>query len=184
MARRKHYHVYVVELSSDVLRNARFKRSNPGYQPGKPCVYVGMTGLDPDVRFDKRKADIQANRYVQKFGQRLKPKLYALYNPLTYDRSLQPSRKALPPVVMNTLAQRAKTIWMRIACSKFFLKMLKTFLAYTQIQTVAIFDIKISACMGIQPLVKFGLALYQIYDHAHTSSASTISLKRCQGSLR
>ncbi len=54
MARRKHYHVYVVELSNDVLLNARFMRSNPGYQAGKPCVYVGMTGLDPNVRFDTR----------------------------------------------------------------------------------------------------------------------------------
>ena len=91
MARRKHYHVYVVELSSDVLRSARFVRANPGYVAGKPCVYVGMTGLDPDVRFDKHKAGIQANRYVQEFGLRLLPKLYALYNPLTYDeaRSLE-----------------------------------------------------------------------------------------------
>ena len=31
MARRKHYHVYVVELSNDVLLNARFMRSNPDY---------------------------------------------------------------------------------------------------------------------------------------------------------
>ena len=91
MARRKHYHVYVVELSSDVLRNARFLRANPGYVTGKPCVYVGMTGLDPDVRFDKHKAGIQSNRYVQEFGLRLLPQLYALYNPLTYDeaRSLE-----------------------------------------------------------------------------------------------
>jgi hypothetical protein len=91
MARRKHYHVYVVELSSDVLLNARFMRCNPGYKPGKPCVYVGMTGLDPDVRFDKHKAGIQANRYVQDYGQRLLPELYELYNPLTYDdaRSLE-----------------------------------------------------------------------------------------------
>ena len=91
MARRKHYHVYVVELSSEVLRNARFVRANPGYIPGKPCVYVGMTGLDPDVRFDKHKAGIQSNRYVQEFGLRLLPQLYALYNPLTYDeaRSLE-----------------------------------------------------------------------------------------------
>jgi hypothetical protein len=84
MARRKHYHVYVVELSNDVLLDARFMRSNPDYQPGKPCVYVGMTGLDPDVRFDKHKAGIQANRYVQEFGQRLLPKIYELYNPLTF----------------------------------------------------------------------------------------------------
>lgn len=35
MVRRKHYHVYVVELSNDVLLNARFMRSNPNYQSGK-----------------------------------------------------------------------------------------------------------------------------------------------------
>jgi hypothetical protein len=61
MTRRKHYHVYVVELSSDVLLNARFMRANPNYSPGKPCVYVGMTGLEPDVRFDKHKAGIRGN---------------------------------------------------------------------------------------------------------------------------
>ena len=91
MARRKHCHVYVVEFSNDVLLNARFMRSNPDYQPGKPCVYVSMTGLYPDVRFDKHKAGIRANRYVQEYGQRLLPEIYALYNPLTYDeaRSLE-----------------------------------------------------------------------------------------------
>jgi len=91
MARAKHYHVYVVELSRDVLLNVRFMRSNPDYHSGKPCVYVGMTGLDPDVRFDKHKAGIQANRFVREFGLRLLPELYALYNPLTYDeaRSLE-----------------------------------------------------------------------------------------------
>ncbi len=90
-ARRRHYHVYVVELSPEVLRHARFLRANPGYIDGKPCVYVGMTGLDPDVRFDKHKAGIQANRYVTQFGQRLLPEIYELYNPLTYDeaRSLE-----------------------------------------------------------------------------------------------
>ena len=43
------------------------------------------------MRFDKHKAGIQANRYVQKFGQRLLPEIYALYNPLTYEdaRSLE-----------------------------------------------------------------------------------------------
>jgi hypothetical protein len=60
-------------------------KANPGYKPGKPCVYVGMTGLDPDVRFDKHKAGIQANRYVQRFGLRLLPDIYEAYNPMTYD---------------------------------------------------------------------------------------------------
>jgi hypothetical protein len=85
MARRNHYHVYVIELSKDVLYKGRFKKANPDYVMGKPCVYVGMTGLDPDVRFDKHKAGIQSNRYVQVFGLRLLPALYEVYNPMPYD---------------------------------------------------------------------------------------------------
>jgi predicted GIY-YIG superfamily endonuclease len=85
MGRRNHYHVYVVELSKDVLYESRFMRANPDYVTGKPCVYIGMTGLDPDVRFDKHKAGIQANRYAQRFGLRLLPDLYEMYNPMPYD---------------------------------------------------------------------------------------------------
>lgn len=85
MARRPHYHVYVVELAAGVLHEPRFVRANPRYRTGKPCVYVGMTGLDPDVRFDKHKAGIQANRYVQRFGLRLLPEIYEAYNPMSYD---------------------------------------------------------------------------------------------------
>ncbi len=81
---RPHYHVYVIELSPDVLLEPRFRKSNPGYVAGKPCVYVGMTGLDPDVRFDKHKAGIQANRYAQQYGLRLLPDLYEGFNPMTY----------------------------------------------------------------------------------------------------
>ena len=87
MARGKHYHVYVVELSQEVLLQPRFIKSNPGYVTGKPCVYVGMTGLDPDTRFDKHKAGIQANRYVRDYGLRLLPVLYELYNPMRYDEA-------------------------------------------------------------------------------------------------
>ena len=85
MQRRDHYHVYVVELSRDVLFEARFVRANPDYVLGMPCVYVGMTGLDPDLRFDKHKAGIQANRYVMRYGLRLLPRLYAVYNPMPYE---------------------------------------------------------------------------------------------------
>jgi predicted GIY-YIG superfamily endonuclease len=85
MARRKHYHVYVIELSKGVLYEGKFKKCNPGYITGKPCVYVGMTGLDPDIRFDKHKAGIQANRYVTDHGLHLLPDLYEAFNPMTYD---------------------------------------------------------------------------------------------------
>ncbi|RID99719.1 hypothetical protein [Simplicispira hankyongi] len=83
--RRAHHHVYVVELHPDVLLETRFRKSNPGYIDGKPCVYVGMTGLDPDVRFDKHKAGIQANRYVTRYGLRLLPDLYEGFNPMGYE---------------------------------------------------------------------------------------------------
>src|SRR5215218_8274488 len=85
MARRPHYHVYVVELTDQVWNAGRFRRANPNYELGKPFVYVGMTGLDPDVRFDKHKAGIQANAFVQEYGLRLLPGLYARYNPMRYD---------------------------------------------------------------------------------------------------
>jgi hypothetical protein len=84
MARRYHHNVYVVELSKDVLYEARFKKANPDYVSGMPCVYVGMTGLSPDQRFDKHKAGIQSNKYVFDYGLRLLPKLYEMYNPMPY----------------------------------------------------------------------------------------------------
>ena len=85
MGRRDHYHVYVIELSKDVLYETRFLKANPDYVAGKPCVYVGMTGLDPDLRFDKHKAGIQSNRFARQYGLRLLPRLYEVYNPMPYD---------------------------------------------------------------------------------------------------
>lgn len=81
---RHHYNVYVVELDDTVWNHARFRRANPDHELGKPFVYVGMTGLDPDLRFDRHKAGVQANRYVQAHGLRLLPHLYEVYNPMPY----------------------------------------------------------------------------------------------------
>jgi len=82
----KHHHnVYVVELSRDIWGEPRFRRANANYDITKPCVYVGMTGLSPDVRFDKHMAGIQAARYVTKYGLRLLPQLYEVYNPMPYE---------------------------------------------------------------------------------------------------
>lgn len=79
------YYVYVVELDDTVWNEARFRRANPEYRFAKPCVYVGMTGLDPDLRFDRQKAGIQSNRFVRDYGLRLMPELYEVFNPLPYD---------------------------------------------------------------------------------------------------
>ena len=83
-----HHHIYVVLLNAQVLTHPRFQRANPGYRPGMPCVYVGMTGLDPDVRFDKHKAGIQANRFVMRYGLWLLPDLYEGFNPMPYEEAV------------------------------------------------------------------------------------------------
>lgn len=87
--RRAHHHVYVIELHPDVLQEPRFRRCNPDYVEGRPCVYVGMTGLDPDVRFDRHKAGIQANAFVTKYGLRLLPDLYEGFNPMGCDEAAE-----------------------------------------------------------------------------------------------
>jgi hypothetical protein len=81
---RERHNVYVIELAKDVLYEAKFKKANPGYALGKPCVYVGMTGYDPDTRFDQHKAGIKSNKYALKYGLRLMPEIYEKLNPMSY----------------------------------------------------------------------------------------------------
>jgi predicted GIY-YIG superfamily endonuclease len=80
-----HHNVYVVELSPEVLKEARFRRANPDYDATKPCVYVGMSGLTPEERLKKHKQGIKSNRFVERYGVRLLPELYAYANPMPYE---------------------------------------------------------------------------------------------------
>jgi len=84
-APRARHNVYVIELDGRVLNHARFRAANPNRDITKPCVYVGCTGFSPEKRFEKHKAGIQANSYVQRYGLRLLPRLYAYANPMPYD---------------------------------------------------------------------------------------------------
>ena len=82
---RARHNVYVIELDGAVLNHARFRNANPDRDITKPCVYVGCTGLSPEKRFAKHKAGIRANSYVQRYGLRLLPALYAYANPMPYE---------------------------------------------------------------------------------------------------
>ena len=84
-----HHHVYVVELSDRAWNEPAYRKANPDYVHRKPLVYVGMTGLDPDLRFDRHKAGIQANRFVFEYGLRLLPALYEIYNPMPYEAACE-----------------------------------------------------------------------------------------------
>lgn len=83
-AKRHHHCVYVVELDRAVVFEPRFRKANQNHDPTKPCVYVGMTGLTPEKRFEKHKAGVKANRFVERYGLRLLPEHYAYANPMPY----------------------------------------------------------------------------------------------------
>lgn len=84
-----HHYVYVVLLDPAVLKLRKIRAVNPTRQKGKPCVYVGMTGLNPDERFANHKAGVKAARIVQRYGLRLLPELYEVFNPMPFDVAAQ-----------------------------------------------------------------------------------------------
>jgi len=80
-----HHHVYVVLLDAAVGKIRKVLAMNPNRDPKKPCVYVGMTGLDPEVRFANHKRGIKASSYVKRYGLWLLPELYLHLNPMPFD---------------------------------------------------------------------------------------------------
>jgi predicted GIY-YIG superfamily endonuclease len=84
-----HHHVYVVLLDPAVGQLRKVQRVNPDRDPGKPCLYVGMTGLQPEERFANHKRGIKAASLVQRYGVRLLPELYSHLNPMPYESAAQ-----------------------------------------------------------------------------------------------
>ena len=84
-----HHHVYVVLLDSAAAKDRKILAANPNRDAGKPCVYVGMTGLQPEERFWNHKNGEKAARIVQRFGVRLLPELFAHLNPMPFDAAAQ-----------------------------------------------------------------------------------------------
>ena len=87
-----HYHVYVVLLDAAATKDARVRAANPGRDPAKPCLYVGMTGLDPAQRFQNHKQGTKAARVVQRHGLRLLPEFYEHLNPMPFAAAVEMER--------------------------------------------------------------------------------------------
>ena len=66
------YQVYIVDLKKSVLNHPKFKARNKNYKEGKPCVYVGSTGIGVEQRFEQHKVGYKSNRYVKKYWRRLR----------------------------------------------------------------------------------------------------------------
>jgi len=84
-----HHSVYVVLLDPAAGRLRPVRAANPGRDPKKPCVYVGMTGLTPEERFANHKAGIKAAWVVKRYGLRLLPELYQHLNPMPFEAAAQ-----------------------------------------------------------------------------------------------
>jgi len=72
-AREFHHNVYVILLTPAVAKHPSILKLNRGRDPRKPCVYVGMTGLDPKERFLNHKNGYKSAWVVKKYGVRLLP---------------------------------------------------------------------------------------------------------------
>ena len=89
---RFHHHVYVVLLGKQAAKDRKVVAANPRRDPAKPCVYVGMTGLPPQERFENHKRGIKSARLVQRYGLRLLPELYEYFNPMPFEAACQMER--------------------------------------------------------------------------------------------
>ena len=84
-----HHSVYVILLDDAVAKHPSILRLNPTRDPLKPCVYVGMTGLPVDHRFENHKNGYKSAWVVKKYGVRLMPELYEHLNPMPFDAAVQ-----------------------------------------------------------------------------------------------
>jgi hypothetical protein len=84
-----HHSVYVILLDTAVLQHPSILRLNPNRISTKPCVYVGMTGLTVEQRFENHQKGLKSAWVVRKYGLRLMPELYGFLNPMPFEAAAQ-----------------------------------------------------------------------------------------------
>jgi predicted GIY-YIG superfamily endonuclease len=80
---RGHHTVYAIELDRAVQKHPDFRDRNPGGAAGG-CLYIGVTGLAPEERFERHRAGTQSSRFVRAHGTRLRLDLVEGYARLPY----------------------------------------------------------------------------------------------------
>ncbi len=80
-----HHNVYVILLDAVAAKHPSILRLNPNRDPLKPCVYVGMTGIPVEHRFENHKNGYKSAWVVKKYGKRLMPELYQHLNPMPFE---------------------------------------------------------------------------------------------------
>jgi len=80
--------VYVVELATEVRRDRRFIRQNRYTKPDQTCLYVGSTGLDPEVRYVNHLRGHKGCPLVRDHAIRLRPDLFADFPAMTWEDAI------------------------------------------------------------------------------------------------
>ena len=88
---KKHYRVYVIELSKRVFtQSTKFRSANPQFNGVLQCLYVGMTSKTPKERFEQHKSGYRnkkghklSSNIVEKHGMYLRPSLYNHIDPMS-----------------------------------------------------------------------------------------------------
>ena len=91
--RKLRYSVYVVLLDNDIGTIPQMRRRNPKRNPAKPYVYVGLTSLPLNRRFNFLRATAKNEWRLHTFGIRLMPELYSSLPPMTFEQAVQTAKK-------------------------------------------------------------------------------------------
>src|SRR5215469_6856513 len=87
------YSVFVVLLDEYVGTLPQMRRRNPKRDPSKPYVYVGVTSLRVDRRFNFLRATSKYEWRLHKFGVRLMLELCDSLHSMTCTQALQTAKK-------------------------------------------------------------------------------------------
>lgn len=80
---RGRHSIYAIELDRAVWKSRAFRERNPGGAAGG-YLYIGVTGLTPEARFERHRAGTQSGRFVRTHGRRLRLDLVEGFSRLPY----------------------------------------------------------------------------------------------------
>ena len=101
------YYVYVIELDPKVADLRKFRAKNPKYIKGNGCLYIGQSSKKPQIRFEQHKEGYKANKYAKIYGLKLRPDLYAKYNPIPTRQDAE----QIEEMVGKELRKRGIGVW-------------------------------------------------------------------------
>ena len=115
------YCIYVIELNKKVLENKKFRKENPNYVDGMPCVYVGYTSRTPEIRLNQhlngernKKGYRLYNRYAHNFGEVLRPRDYEYLNRFMKKKSIsKEAAMSLEVKKAESLRRKGYAVWQK-----------------------------------------------------------------------